>query len=222
MRKFHLAAFSLLTLCAPCPPVAANRIGPPVGFVSLSQVAPSIRQDMRYASSNNFTGRTVPGYGAPNCWLREEVAYALAKVQRDAEAEGLSLIVYDCYRPARATKAFIAWAMDSEDQARKQEYYPKFEKNTLFELGFISKTSAHSTGSAVDLAIEGADFGTHFDLFDPASATFFEGIGDKPKANRMKLLALMERHGFENLAQEWWHFSLKGLEKEPPQDFEIM
>jgi D-alanyl-D-alanine dipeptidase len=221
MSEFQIATFSLAMLCASCLPGTAKPARLPPGFVRLSDVAPNIRQDMRYAGPNNFLGRPVPGYGATDCWLRQEVAQALAAVQKDAGAEGLSLIVYDCYRPIQATKAFIAWAEDQADQATKQDYYPKLEKNALFELGYISKTSAHSTGTAVDLAIEGADFGTHFDSFDPASATHFASLSENAKANRMKLLRLMAQHGFENLSQEWWHFSLKGLEKAQSFDFEI-
>ena len=44
--------------------------GPPAGFTRLADVAPEIKQDMRYAGANNFTGHPVPGYGAPRCWLR--------------------------------------------------------------------------------------------------------------------------------------------------------
>ncbi len=39
----------------------------PARFVYLRDVDPSIQQDMRYAGSDNFTGRPVPGYEAPEC-----------------------------------------------------------------------------------------------------------------------------------------------------------
>ena len=222
MSDISLAAFSLGLLCSGCLPAsAASLAGQPPGFVRLQEVAPDIVQDMRYAGSNNFTGRPVPGYAAPRCWLRKEVAQALARVQKEAAAEGLTLVVYDCYRPQRATKAFAAWAADEADQAMKPAYYPHVEKRALFELGYISKTSAHSTGTAVDLGFANRDFGTPFDLFDEASATLYAGISDEAKANRAKLLALMEKHGFENLPNEWWHFSLKGVKDATPQDFEV-
>ncbi len=38
---------------------------------------------------------------------------------------GAGLVVYDCYRPQRATRAFIAWAADPFDQAMKGAYYPQ-------------------------------------------------------------------------------------------------
>ena len=43
---------------------------PPPGFSRLADVGPEIRQEMRYAGSDNFTGHPVPGYRAPDCWFR--------------------------------------------------------------------------------------------------------------------------------------------------------
>src|ERR1700731_504484 len=77
----------------------------PAGFARLSDIAPSIVQDMRYAGPNNFTGAPVPGYHAPQCWLRADAARALAKAQAYAHAHGFELVVYDCYRPRRAVSA---------------------------------------------------------------------------------------------------------------------
>lgn len=212
------AAVTLL-FCATCGCAAGEKA--PKNFVRLKDVAPTIKQDMRYAGSNNFTGRPVPGYLAPECWLRIEAAEALARAQKEAEGEGLSLIVYDCYRPQRATKAFVAWAQDADDAAMKALYYPRIDKAALFELGYIAKASAHSMGVAVDLALEGLDFGGPFDLFDQVSATDSPGIGAAARASRAKLLSLMQRYGFSNLPQEWWHFALEGAPDVGPQNFDV-
>ena len=116
----------------------------PEDFVRLADVVPSIETDMRYAGSENFTGRPVPGYRAPQCWIRREVAEALAGVAKEAAERGLRLVVYDCYRPQRATQAFIAWAADEADQSKKEAYYPcnklKIKANKLASL-----LSFHST-----------------------------------------------------------------------------
>ena len=87
----------------------------PQGFVYLRDVAPSIAQDMRYAGPDNFTGKPVPGYGAAECVLQAAAAKALARAQVEAQRLGLSLKVYDCYRPVRAVRAFVAWAGAPED-----------------------------------------------------------------------------------------------------------
>ncbi len=93
--------------CSLSAAVCATASDLPPHFVRLVDVAPSIRQDIRYANSNNFTGRPVPGYAAAECWPRKEAALALAAVQNDALKQGFTLVVYDCYRPQRATKAFV-------------------------------------------------------------------------------------------------------------------
>src|SRR5215467_13232564 len=60
----------------------------PPGFVRLSDVAPGIRQDMRYARTFNFMGRAVPGYVAPQCILLGPAAMALTQAEAQLEADG--------------------------------------------------------------------------------------------------------------------------------------
>jgi len=220
---YVFAAASLLGVCslAMSGGAACAKVVPPPGFVKLSDVAPHIIQDMRYAGSENFTGRPVPGYRAPRCWLRIEAARALIAAQDEAAKDGLKLVVYDCYRPPAATQAFIAWAEDAADQKMKEAYYPRVDKRALFDFGYIAKASAHTTGLAVDLAFEGLDFGTPFDLFDDQSATADPSITGAARINRDRLVALMVKHGFENLPNEWWHFTFKGVSDPRPADFEV-
>lgn len=202
MRK-PPALVALLALAAT--PALAE---PPPGFARLSDIAPDIAQDMRYAGPNNFTGRAVPGYRAAQCWLRADAARALAAAQAEARARGFSLVVYDCYRPRRAVAAFVDWSRN-DDQSTKAEYYPRLDKRTLFARGYIAENSTHSTGLAVDLGVPGWNFGTPFDFFDKRSWTNSEARGNA-RAHRDTLVALMRRHGFENYPREWWHFTFKG------------
>ncbi len=209
--------------------------GADVPLVALSQVAPDIRQSMRYASPANFTGRIVPGYEAGECWLRPAAAAALAKVQADlATADPpLSLDVFDCYRPRRSVAAFMRWAKAGEDGATRG-YYPRLERRSLVAQGYIAASSLHSRGIAVDLTITpmrkaepapasasanavagctepaasgGIDMGTSFDCFDPKSHTAHGGLTATQREARQTLKRAMERHGFVNYAKEWWHFT---------------
>jgi len=202
-------------------PVCAGK-SPPPDYVRLADIAPGIVQDMRYAGSENFMGRPVPGYRAPCCWLRREAAAALKAAFEEAAAEGLRLVVYDCYRPPAATAAFLAWSQDPADQEMKADYYPNLDKKDLFDLGYIARQSTHTTGLAVDLAFEGHDFGTPFDLFDEKSATAEAKIVGPARDNRDRLLALMTKHGFENLPNEWWHFTYRGVADPRPVDFDVI
>jgi len=217
-------------------PAAAAATGLPPGFVYLRDVAPGIAQDMRYAGFDNFTGRPLPGYGAPECVLRRDVANALAKVQADLAQQQLGLKVYDCYRPTPAVAAFSRWAQRPDDGATKR-FYPALDKHSLFSLGYIAAHSAHSTGNAVDLtlvplptppaaafdahAVYGActapadkrapdnalDLGTGFDCFDDKSRTASAAITPEQKRRRALLVAAMRARGFHNYFREWWHFS---------------
>ena len=98
------------------------------GFVYLRDVDPTILQDMRYAGTDNFTGRAVNGYDAPECVLVREAAEGLRAVQDEVKAKGLSLKVYDCYRPARAVKAFVDWSKLPDDAKAKATYYPALDE----------------------------------------------------------------------------------------------
>ena len=225
----RLAAFSL-TLCLALPATALAVPALPPGFVRLGEVGGGIRQEIRYAGPENFTGRPVPGYGAAECWLRRDAAEALARVARDLAGSGWRLVVYDCYRPLRAVAAVAAWAADPDDQLRKADYYPKIDKRQLFALGYIAASSSHSKGTAVDAGAEALDqvgmaspidFGTPFDRFDPRSAGASREVGEAAAANRRRLSAAFKAQGFSGYAREWWHFGFKGAAGAPAYDVPI-
>ena len=210
----------------------------PSGFVYLANVAPTILQDMRYATRNNFTGKVLPGYKARQCVLRRDVASALHKVQAAAMAKGYSLKVYDCYRPARAVRAFGVWAANHKDLSTK-DYYPRLPKSQLFGKGYIAKRSTHSIGAAIDLTLvrmpavlqpvfdpatarkactsahierapdNSVDMGSGFDCFDRLSHTNSPAINPQARQNRQLLRTLMGQQGFANYSAEWWHYSYK-------------
>lgn len=183
----------------------------PASLVRARDVAPGIAEDMKYAGPDNFTGRKVPGYEAGTCWLTRPAAQALAAAQEAAAREGLRLLAHDCYRPQRATAAFVRWARDLSDQSTKPNYYPRVAKMALFAQGYIGRFSSHSSGVAIDLTLQKADgspleFGTPFDYFDPMSSTDAP-VNAEARANRLKLKTIMEVAGFQNYAREWWHYT---------------
>ncbi|MGH8044074.1 MAG: M15 family metallopeptidase, partial [Stenotrophomonas sp.] len=116
------------------------------GMVDVRTLAPSIDQDIRYAGSNNFTGRPVPGYEAAKCYLLAPAAQALAKVEAQLRADGYALQLFDCYRPAQSVHAFVTWAHDPREQSRKVLQYPDLDKPQLLG-GYIAETSGHSRGA---------------------------------------------------------------------------
>lgn len=171
--------------------------------------------EIRYATAHNFVGKSIDGYSRPRCLLTGPAARALQAVQAELMARKRSLQIYDCYRPQQAVDQFVRWAEDLNDTAMKVEFYPNVAKQELFAQGYIAARSGHSRGSTVDLTIAGLDMGTPFDLFDPLSHTDNPDIGAGPAGNRQLLRALMQKHGFRNLPEEWWHYT---LENEPYPD----
>ena len=180
----------------------------PEGFVYLSDVDPTVAQDIRYAGADNFTHAVVPGYGAGECILTEDTAQALAAVQSELSARGFGLLVYDCYRPARAVKRFVDWA--SQDGPNDPAHNPRIARDRLLAEGYISRRSGHSSGGTVDLTLTRGgrvlDMGTGFDLFDPMAHTDNSKIPAAAKANRKLLIDAMTRNGFDGYKREWWHF----------------
>lgn len=211
----------------------------PEEFVALSDAAPTVLQEIRYPTRHNFVGDRVDGYRQPMCIVTRDTAKALSVAQHSFLRKGYSLKVYDCYRPQRAVDHFVAWAKDLDDERMKEEFYPRVEKDRLFEDGYIAEKSGHSRGSTVDLTLvrlpakptrpyrpgeplvscfapksvrfpdNSIDMGTGYDCFDTLSHTLDPRIKGKQRANRMLLKNTLERAGFTNLPEEWWHFTLK-------------
>lgn len=202
----------------------------PSGFVYLSEIEPNIIQDIKYATNDNFIGRKVDGYEKPLAILKEEVALALRQVHNDLNSLGYALKIFDAYRPIRAVERFVEWANEPDDSVLKRKYYPSMQKKELFKKGYISKNSVHSMGYAVDLTIvnistnKELNMGTIFDFFGELSHTDNSNISIEAKRNRQFFKKHMEKHGFENLWCEWWHYSLlmKGNQKNAQESFNFI
>jgi D-alanyl-D-alanine dipeptidase len=213
----------------------------PDDFVFLRDIDPTIRQDIRYAGSNNFMGRPLAGYDAAECVVKRGVGLALKRVQQELASRKLSLKMLDCYRPARAVRDMAAWARDGQETPAQRRYNPAFSKRDLFRLGYIAEVSGHSTGAAVDLTLvdlragaspafdparayadctapenlrapeASVDMGTGYDCSDVKAHTASASVAPAQRRWRDTLLSAMARQGFVNYSKEWWHFSLPGM-----------
>lgn len=233
MTGYYMKNFLPLFLCAVAILTIAcagnrqiNTIATIDVFVNVKEIVPTVHLDIRYYTTHNFVGSRINGYDSPKCFLTKEAAIALKKVQEELERKQQSLKIFDCYRPQRAVDHFVRWAKDLADQKRKADYYPSVDKKYLFRDGYIAEKSGHSRGSTIDLTImdlnsnQELDMGTGFDFFDPLSHTMNSHISQSQLDNRMALKSVMERYGFKNLAEEWWHFTLKN-EPYPNQYFDF-
>jgi D-alanyl-D-alanine dipeptidase len=167
-------------------------------LADVRSVEPRIVVELRYATPNNFTGAPLPGYFANRAFLRREAAAALARVERELRPQGLGIKVFDAYRPVRATLAMVDWT-------------ERVNRPDLLKDGYIASRSRHNLGLAIDLTLidltngRELEMGTPFDTFSAAAHT--ANASGEAAVNRQRLKAAMEREGFANYDQEWWHFS---------------
>src|SRR3569623_1052304 len=182
----------------------------PGGFVYLRDIDPGIIQDIRYATSNNFVGRPLSGYGAGECVVKREVALRLKSIQQELRSQGMSL-------------KMVRWSQNGRETVAERRYNPRIAKTELFRLGYIASRSQHSTGAALDLTLvdltadnsarfdpakdyadctapvdarppEGSvDMGTGYDCTDPKGHTSPPSITPAQRAWRKRLVAAMAR-----------------------------
>jgi D-alanyl-D-alanine dipeptidase len=187
----------------------------PKGFSYVSEIDATIKKELRYATSNNFIGKPIDGYLKDSLIISTPAAKALKKIQTKLMLSGLSLKIFDAYRPQQAVDHFVRWAKVMNDTLMKQLYYPDVQKSELFTLGFIASKSGHTRGSTVDLSIvdvktnKEVDMGSSYDFFGEKSHPFYKKITEAQMKNRMLLRTIMIKNGFIPYDNEWWHFTLK-------------
>jgi D-alanyl-D-alanine dipeptidase len=186
-------AVLLISSCAAHPPREKGTYRKS-DLVELVKLDPTIRLDIRYATSKNFAGRPV--YSQARAFLQRPAAEALVKANKALEPLGYHLLVFDGYRPWSVTKLF--W--DITSKANK-----KFVANP-------KKGSRHNRGCAVDLSLWDIAAGKEvsmtgeYDEMSPRSYSAYAGGTSKQRALRDLLKTNMEQNGFKVFDAEWWHF----------------
>lgn len=171
------------------------------GLVPVHRFAPSIPLQIVNATSDNFTGKRLPGYCKPWALLRRNAAKALAKAHYDLRRKGLGIKVYDAYRPARASRAMIRWA---ETHGRSDLVGRKIARRSNHNLGSAADVSLVERGSGREKHMGGS-----LDALDDSSITL--NARGKALHNRLRLRHAMESHGFSNYFREWWHYDFHPL-----------
>ena len=184
-------------------PVYVEDIATHPQFVRLSRVR-GVQHDLRYASRNNFAGRSL--YGNLDCaWLRAEAAAGLEAAAQwlAVQQPGWVLLVLDALRPQRVQEAI--WA-DVEGTPMAMYF------------AHPGRGSIHSWGMAVDVTLRGpdgveADMGSGFDEMSTLSHPDLHAehlasgaLTAAHVARRDLLRQAMARGGFDGIGTEWWHF----------------
>jgi zinc D-Ala-D-Ala dipeptidase len=179
----------------------------PARLVELVKLDPAIKLDMRYATSNNFTGQVL--YSEARAFLAAPAAQAVARASKAANAEGFGLTIFDAYRPWQVTKKL--WNATPPGPKKNYVANPK-------------RGSKHNRGCAVDLSLHDLKTGilvempTEFDDFSERAHRDYMAASPTTIANRARLQRYLEAEGFVGLSNEWWHFDFTGWEKYPVMD----
>jgi len=203
-RDVHLAlpviALAIAGACG-----AARQPNPKLAnqLIDVGVTYPDVQLDIRYATPDNFLGRAM--YGAPRCYLVTDAAQRLAAADAAIHAEGLRLIVWDCYRPRSVQYAM--WEILPD---------PTYVADP-------ARGSRHNRGAAVDVGVVGLNgepvpLPTDHDDFTPAAHRDAEDLPAAAIANRERLERVMVEAGWIPLASEWWHFDAPNWELYPLRD----
>lgn len=163
-------------------------------MVSLDNI-PGILLDLKYAGQNNFMHRNLYPENTRTTFLRKQVYQALDNVRMELGEKGITLVIFDAYRPYSVT-------IELWKNVRDERYAAN-----------PAKGSGHNRGISVDLTL--ADAKTHhrlpmptgFDNFSDSAYQNFDQVDAKRIANRGLLKLTMEKYGFISLFSEWWHYS---------------
>ena len=176
-------------------------------LVDVTKIIPNIKTDSIYATNRNFTGTVI--YTSSKCYALKEVADQLKKVQSALNKDGLGLLIWDAYRPLPAQ--WRLWNVCPD---------PRY-------VGDPRKGGWHTRGAAVDLTIVRLSdnsllaMGTGFDDFSPKAAFDCVDISDEAKKNRSLLKRVMEKYGFVNYKNEWWHYNYRRIQTYPVLSIEF-
>jgi D-alanyl-D-alanine dipeptidase len=166
-------------------------------LVELIELDPTIKLDIRYATTNNFL--STPMYSQARAFLQRPAAEALVRANHALRAKGYGLLVYDGYRPWYVTRMF--WDATPNDK----KIFVADPKNG----------SRHNRGCAVDLTLYDLQTGAAVKMPSPydemSERAYAEYAGGTPeeRERRAILRAAMEKEGFTVYPQEWWHFDYK-------------
>src|SRR4051812_12692115 len=73
-------------------------------LVELTRLDPTIKLDIRYATTNNFLGTVF--YSQPRAFMQRPAAEAVARANKKLKKLGYGLLIHDAYRPWYITKVF--------------------------------------------------------------------------------------------------------------------
>lgn len=163
-------------------------------FVRVIDYIPTAKQELAYATENNFTGRRI--YDFTDAYLRYGTVKKLMAVSEELQAQDLGLIIWDGFRPVTAQS--LLWDICPD---------PTYVSHP------VTGNRAHCRGNAIDVTLyrlstgETLSMPTGFDDFTASADRDYSDISQEAAANAQTLEQAMEEGGFTPYFSEWWHFT---------------
>lgn len=172
------------------------KLNPKKELIDLEKYIPGIVLDIRYATTNNFTGEKI--YNLAKAYARKPVADAVKRAQAELQKQGLGIKIFDAYRPYKATVRF----------------YEVYKDTTYVASPY--KGSRHNRGCAIDMTLidlktgEELKMPTGYDSFQKEAWPSTPIKDPEARKNRARIIQVMEKQGFKVNGSEWWHFDFIG------------
>ncbi len=168
-------------------------IPPDDALVRIRDHIPDIIIDLKYATSDNFTGQVI--YDFKDAYARYGTVVKLAKAQEILRKQGYCIKIWDAFRPAAS-------------QRKLWEVFPDADYVSDPDKGY----SNHTRGSAVDITLTDMngneiEMPTGFDCFTDAADRDYSDADENAASNARLLEDVMESCGFNGYFAEWWHYN---------------
>lgn len=163
-------------------------------LVRVAEYIPNIRQNLLYATQENFTGQQI--YDFADAYLRYGTVKKLKAVCAELEKQGLGILIWDGFRPLSAQEKL--WEICPD---------PAYVSHPM------TGSRSHCRGSAIDLTLVELETGiplempTDFDDFSKLADRDYSDCSDTAAENAGLLENVMAKWGFKPYSAEWWHFS---------------
>jgi D-alanyl-D-alanine dipeptidase len=175
----------------------------PADLVELTRLDPSIKLEIRYATTNNFLGTRF--YDEARAFMQRPAAEALVRAHQSLAPLGFGLLIHDAYRPWYVTRMF--WDATPADKR--------------WLVADPTQGSRHNRGEAVDLTLYELATGRPVEMpstYDESTDRAFANYPGGTSAQRWRRAVLkraMESQGFTVNPSEWWHFDYKDWREYP-------
>lgn len=162
-------------------------------LVRILDYIPDAEIDLRYATTNNFTGTVI--YDDPEAYLCYGTVKKLISVQDELKEKEYRILIWDAYR-------------SSEAQWKLWETYP----DPNFVANPNNGITSHSQGNTIDISMVYEDgspveMPSAFDEFSAIADRDYSDVSETAAANSELLENVMYRHGFTGYYGEWWDYS---------------